>query len=395
LLLLSFLPPIVVISVSTNLQYMPAMAHVSPAFIFFALALVVVGAQPDSCSSRLPAALSNFTGLSCRPIWNNFVLRYSQDQQNVLSVVLSTTYTVGWIGMGFSMDGRMVGSSAMVGWIGKTGIPHIKQYYLRGQSASDVVVDQGQLLSTAVAPRVVVHRAKIYLAFQLKFTAPLAQQHLLFAIGTSIPVHNHLKKHADKTSISFDFSTGGSSSSSSSSSYLYELKRTHGVLAIFGWGVLAPIGAIVARYCKQWDPLWYYLHAIIQFIGFMIGLAAVVAGKLLYDELHASVHSHRGIGIFVLVLAILQVIAFFVRPDRDSKIRRYWNWYHHWVGRLALFFAAVNIVVGIRVADAGTSWKVGYGFNLAILLIAIIVMELLRWTGRSREAVTAPPLQMQ
>lgn len=110
--------------------------------------------------------------------------------------------------MGFSMDGRMVGSSAMVGWMGKTGIPHIKQYYLRGQSASDVVVDQGQLLSTAVAPRVVVHRAKIYLAFQLKFTAPLAQQHLLFAIGTSIPVHNHLKKHADKTSISFDFSTG-------------------------------------------------------------------------------------------------------------------------------------------------------------------------------------------
>lgn len=89
------------------------------------------------------------------------------------------------------------------------------------------------------------------------------------------------------------------------------------------------------------------------------------------------------------------MIAFFVRPDRDSKIRRYWNWYHHWVGRLALFFAAVNIVVGIRVADAGTSWKVGYGFNLAILLIAIIVMELLRWTGRSREAVTAPPLQMQ
>lgn len=98
------------------------------------------------------------------------------------------------------------------------------------------------------------------------------------------------------------------------------------MLAIFGWGVLAPIGAIVARYCKQWDPLWYYLHAIIQLIGFMIGLAAVVAGKLLYDELHASVHSHRGIGIFVLVLAILQVRKLILSLFSSDKSIRTLNW---------------------------------------------------------------------
>lgn len=71
--------------------------------------------------------------------------------------------------------------------------------------------------------------------------------------------------------------------------------------------MLLPVGAIVARYCKQWDPLWYYLHAVIQLIGFIFGLAAVVAGVALYDKLHANVTAHRGLGIFVLVLGILQV----------------------------------------------------------------------------------------
>lgn len=86
----------------------------------------------------------------------------------------------------------------------------------------------------------------------------------------------------------------------------------------------------------------------------------------------------------------LQVIAFFLRPDIDSKIRKYWNWYHHWVGRLLLFFAAINIAFGIRVGDAGNSWKVGYGINLSVLLIAVIVLETMLWTKWSKKTV-APP----
>lgn len=74
--------------------------------------------------------------------------------------------------------------------------------------------------------------------------------------------------------------------------------------------MLLPIGAIVARYCRRWDPLWFYLHAGIQFVGFILGLAGVVAGVSLYSKIQADVPAHRGLGIFVLVLAILQVLAF-------------------------------------------------------------------------------------
>lgn len=288
--------------------------------------------------------------------------------------------------MGFSKDGSMIGSSAMVGWIGKTGRPHIQPFYLGGQSTKEVVVSESHLLTTSIPPVVVVYMAHIHLAFQLKFSAPVTKQELLFAFGAAIPVKNRLKKHSDRTSINFDFSAG----TSSASAYPYQLKKTHGVLNIFGWGVLLPIGAIIARYCKQKDPLWYYLHGVIQFIGFFIGLAGVVAGIALYDKLHANVSAHRGLGIFILVLGILQVLAIFLRPDKDSKIRRYWNWYHHWVGRSALFLAVVNIFLGIQVGGASDSWKVGYSVNVAVLFVTAVILEVFLWTRWSKKTVDPP-----
>lgn len=71
--------------------------------------------------------------------------------------------------------------------------------------------------------------------------------------------------------------------------------------------MLLPVGAIFARYFRQWDPLWYYLHLAIQFLGFLIVLSSLVAGVSLYDKIHANVLAHRGLGIFVFVLLILQV----------------------------------------------------------------------------------------
>lgn len=110
--------------------------------------------------------------------------------------------------MGFSNDGMMIGSSAMVGWIGRGGRAHIKRYYLRGQSSSEVIVNEGQLLATDVAPAVVLYGVNIYLAFQLKFLTPLTQQELLFAFSTTTPNNYRLTEHDDKISISFDLSGG-------------------------------------------------------------------------------------------------------------------------------------------------------------------------------------------
>lgn len=339
--------------------------------------------------SFLPPPYANLSGVICKPVWNTFILRYSQSEDHVVNIILSAVYTTGWVGMGFSKDGMMVGSSAMVGWINRKGRARVKQYYLQGSKAWQVIPDKGELPLTGVPASVVIHGATIYLAFQLKFPTHLARQPIIFAFGSAYPKHSgHLSVHDDKTTVTFDFSAG---SVSAESTDFGKMKKNHGILGIIGWGLILPIGAIVPRYFKHKDPLWYYLHSVIQLVGFVIGLAAVILGRRLYNVINADFPTHRGIGIFVLVLSILQILAFFLRPNKDAKVRKFWNWYHHWIGRFALFFGALNIVLGIQIGVAGSDWKIGYGFLLGVVIVAVIVLETLAWMRRSEKTTTLDP----
>ncbi|XP_041000673.1 cytochrome b561 and DOMON domain-containing protein At3g61750-like [Juglans microcarpa x Juglans regia] len=338
--------------------------------------------------SFLPPPYGNLSNLVCKPIWNTFILRYSQSEDHVLNIILSAVYTTGWVGMGFSKDGMMVGSSAMVGWINTKGHARIKQYYLQGSKQGQVIPDKGELPLTGVPASVGLNGEMIYLAFQLKFQTQLARQPTVLAFGSSYPKNSHLSEHEDKTTIMVDFSAGSVSIASTDTG---QMKKNHGILGIIGWGLILPIGALVPRYLKHKDPLWYYLHSVFQFVGFCIGLAGVVLGQRLYNIIQADFPKHRGIGIFVLVLSILQILAFFLRPNKEAKIRKSWNVYHHWVGRIALFFGALNIVLGIQIGGAGRDWKIGYGFLLGVIIVAVIVLESMAWMRRSEKTTTMDP----
>ncbi|KAG6748217.1 hypothetical protein POTOM_048126 [Populus tomentosa] len=341
-------------------------------------------------SSFLPPPYNNISNMVCKPVWNTFLLRYHKKEDNVVTFILSAVYTTGWVAMGFSKDGRMVGSSAMVGWFNRKGQARIKEYYLQGTRPSKVIEDAGELDLTKVPPAVVINGAMIYLAFQAKFEKPLASQPIILAFGTRYPNHYRLSSHDDKTAILFDFTAGSASRARTNAG---QMKKNHGVLGTLAWGLFLPSGAIVARYLKHKEPLWYYLHAGIQFLGFLLGLANVVLGQQLYSKIDANVPSHRGIGIFALTLSILQILAFFLRPKKDAKIRKYWNWYHHWFGRIALFFGVFNIVWGIHLGAAGTSWKIGFGFLITMILVTVIILETLSWLRRSEK--TTPPETFQ
>lgn len=135
-------------------------------------------------------------------------MQYTQNEENVMNIIVSALYTTGWVGIGFSRDGMMVGSSAMVGWVNKKGHARIHQYYLQGRKQSEVIQDKGELPLTNVPSSVVLHGATIYLAFQLKFSATVSQQPILLAFGNAYPRHHHLSTHSDKTAVVFDFSAG-------------------------------------------------------------------------------------------------------------------------------------------------------------------------------------------
>lgn len=126
-----------------------------------------------------------------------------------MTIIVSALYTTGWVGIGFSKDGRMVGSSAMIGWISKKGQARIKQYYLQGTERDQVVPDQGELQLQKVPPVVALHGAMIYLAFQVKFAVKVPRRAVILAFSTTYPSKlGRLTKHDDKTTVIVDFSKG-------------------------------------------------------------------------------------------------------------------------------------------------------------------------------------------
>ncbi|KAM7476528.1 hypothetical protein LguiB_023771 [Lonicera macranthoides] len=351
----------------------------------------------DLCSvdvgAFLPLPYSDLPNSICKPIWNSFRLRYSNTNEKVITIILSTLYTSGWVGIGLSKNGKMINASALVGWINEEGLPTISQYHLEGFTPSKIIPIKGDLPLTKEPPFVAVHGATIYLAFQLKFTSPLKDQPILLAFGTKYPNYHRLTPHDDKKTLRFDFSSGNIQSESTKPKGLGMGIQTHGILGLIGWGVILPYGAIIARYLKQKGPLWFYLHLSIQLVGFLVVIGTVVIGFELKERLHADIPVHKALGIFTLALSILQVSALILRPKEESKKRRYWNWFHSWMGRIALFWGAVNIVLGIQVGGAGIEWKIGYGIVLGTLLLSCTVLEALLLLNSSDMSPPPPPIQ--
>ncbi|KAJ8900663.1 hypothetical protein K2173_025440 [Erythroxylum novogranatense] len=277
-----------------------------------------------------PPPYNNITNMVCKPIWNSYILRHHKGEENLVTFILSAVYTTGWVGIGFTKDGRMVGSRAVVAWFSDQGLPRIKQYYVKGTSPSQVIVDSGELDLTNVPPVVALSRATIYMTFQAKFQHPLRKHPFLFARMRRIK----------------------------------GMKRNHGTLAVLAWGGLLPVGGIIARYMRPKDPLWYYLHTGFQVTGCVASLAAVIVGQQMYAKINSDVSFHKSIGIFVLVLKHVLVLAFFLRPNKDAKIRKYWNMYHGWFGRIALFVGACNATWGIHMASAGLVWKAIFALQM-------------------------------
>ncbi|KAK6145182.1 hypothetical protein DH2020_022002 [Rehmannia glutinosa] len=353
-------------------------------FMFLILILFLISyvhsQASDSCNSPLTLQSSipfDTTSLHCVTVWpsQTYILRYVQASENVWNFLLSAPNRNAYIGIGFSPNGGMVGSSAIVGWVGSSGTSQMQKYYLGGQSPNAVRIepnDQGlQIGNTSMF----LQSNQIYIAFQLITDNPSTR--LIYAVGRvgQLPTGPtfQLSQHQDMISTVLNYATGQFQSHISPEA---SLRRSHGLLNMLGWAILLPIGAMVARYMRKWDPIWFYAHAIIQSLGFILGLSGVICGLVLENRLDASVNKHKGIGITILIFGCLQVIAFLARPDKTSKVRTYWNWYHFGVGRALIFLAAINVFYGIHLGNAGSGWNAGFAVVLVILFIISLILEL-------------------
>ncbi|CAK9873233.1 unnamed protein product [Sphagnum jensenii] len=346
-----------------------------------------VYAQCDQQSLQaITPAPFNTSNLKCQNAFSQQAWSRRINGTDTLEIVYIAPVTAGnWVGLGFSYTGKMDGSVALLAVMNASSTSPTPSWWSLYSHGINLLSDAQSSFSHNLTLQ--YSNGNVYISAVVNITAILAPNtpdSLLFALGQ---VYGSMPgQHSAESSQVASFAPAGTLPKGYKISTDH-LRKAHAAVNIVGWGILLPVGAIIARYCRLWDPTWFYLHVTFQVLGFILIVAGLILGTNLYGRLKglSGISRHRALGIFVFVLACLQILAIVLRPKKDAKLRRYWNWYHSWVGRIALLLAAVNILVGIHVAHEKRSVTVGYGVIAALEITAFLLLESLYWIKRSKK----------
>ncbi|CDP18260.1 unnamed protein product [Coffea canephora] len=166
-----------------------------------------------------------------------------------------------------------------------------------------------------------------------------------------------------KSSGNVDFATGQVSGDGGAAGSQQRKRNVHGVLNVVSWGILMPLGAVIARYLKVFKsatPAWFYLHVACQTSAYIVGVSGLGTGLKLGHDSGLSQDTHKAIGIAMVCLATVQVFALLLRPKPDHKYRFYWNIYHYAVGYAVIILSIVNIFKGFDILNPEKKWKHAY-----------------------------------
>ncbi|PHT89402.1 hypothetical protein T459_04515 [Capsicum annuum] len=167
-----------------------------------------------------------------------------------------------------------------------------------------------------------------------------------------------------------------------------KVKIAHGIINGVSWGMMMPLGVVLARLrylpLPQLPALWFYLHIYCQSIAYVLGIVGGGLGFYLRKQSPGGVKhtSHRYIGSALLVLATLQFLAHCLRLKKEHKHRVYWNIYHWCTGYGTIILAIVNCFKGFQLMDDGmwmTVYTASYIAFLASLAFVAFGLEVLRW----------------
>ncbi|KAJ8492979.1 hypothetical protein OPV22_014700 [Ensete ventricosum] len=185
---------------------------------------------------------------------------------------------------------------------------------------------------------------------------------------------------------------------------LAKQRDAHGVLSVFGWGILLPIGVIVKRYSRNISKnqeVWFMLHVSFQISGYTVGITAWGIGlALMSNSWHFNTFKgHRTIGIIIFCLATLQMMALWLKPSKTNegdtnttdRRRRYWGVYHQLVGYTLITLITVNIFKGFAILRPPPVWKWMYVGLLAALSCVAFGLEVAIWVKQCRNAKNSSP----
>uniref|UniRef100_A0A7S4F6H0 Cytochrome b561 domain-containing protein n=1 Tax=Chrysotila carterae TaxID=13221 RepID=A0A7S4F6H0_CHRCT len=268
------------------------------------------------------------------------------------AMAVTATVTSGWIGVGFSSDGSMIGSDAVIGTVGGAA----SGYLLNAKSTAGVVATTDETVGLTSPAAMSVTNGVARLDFEKTLQAgnvPVSADSatMLWALG---PVAGgNIAQHSARAPFGVSLS-GGADVAGPDVEDLSDEYLAHGVLMMISWGFLLPSGILIAIYGKKFAPFWFYLHIVFQVIGLILSIAGLSLainkfGGFSDEEYIKSVHGKTG--IFLMCLAMFQPLNGLVRPHHGRPLRPLWEVLHKSCGRIALALSVPVIVLGIYLLD--------------------------------------------
>jgi hypothetical protein len=303
------------------------------------------GGQEIDCSLQSEASLLRNGRLTMRHVMNPI------DETLTVELVYEGE---GWLGFGFSANGRMTNALAVIGLPDQPlGPTNPGKYFMGGRTLGSVqlVPDEEQTLTDTSITQNATHTT-------MKFTKRLVeagelaidangQNRFIYATGivNGLSGHNHDGAFAMKLT-QCRFANGGGNSAGASDGSASSLNSDlnflgqggsirqlwiwHGVLMALSWGILMPlaIGSSMLRDILCLPPgVWLKLHYSLNMfaiacmiVSFAIAVHATnantVAGE---DPHHFDDPKHRTIGLMIFLIVFLQAASGFMRPNGPKK----------------------------------------------------------------------------
>ena len=166
--------------------------------------------------------------------------------------------------------------------------------------------------------------------------------------------NDDLGYHASRTSVGVAISPTSDGAVSYRSIRLFVL---HGVLMWVAWLVLAPAGALLARFGKgiqaklpgSKKPLWFAMHRLLMPLAALLTLVGFGVGVEMVTEAGATAHGK--LGYFLFVLTMLQPLNAVVRPGHGARWRAQWEVLHKAQGHALWLLALLSSVLGANLLD--------------------------------------------
>ncbi|XP_076913542.1 cytochrome b561 and DOMON domain-containing protein At5g47530-like [Bidens hawaiensis] len=360
-----------------------------PLCCIMVLATKFLSTYAQTCSNYAFASNALFSACNDLPVLNSFLhYTYDPSSQTLSIAYRHTNFDASkWVAWGINPTSQgMAGSQALVAFQQSDGSMRVYTSPVTGYNtqlaAGDLTFPVSDLSATYSNNEIIIFAT---LGLQNATSANMNQVWQEGQLSGNAPMPHatsgdNIMSMATLNVLSGQSGTAGGASGTSSKT---KKRNIHGVLNAISWGIMMPIGAIIARYLRVFqsaDPAWFYLHVTCQTSAYIIGVAGWSTGIRLGSQSPGiQFTSHRVIGIILFCVATLQVIALLVRPKKEHKHRIFWNIYHHSLGYTIIILGIINIFKGFDILNPEKKWERAYTGIIVVLAIVAAILEAYTW----------------